>query len=286
MFIYVAGMYLQKICGHNVEFIDGSKSVVGGNIAHKSSTLDTLSWGQGNLGRIRRSRVEASILDLVAALQIRGLRLHLMTRAVPETFTSQVLGYDPALGNQSAGTFIRGYFQTYKFLDELTQANLLEMPEVADPSHEFSEARKQFKDTRPIVAHIRRGDYELNSSLGLLGFGYYESALRTMQERGKVSGRDVWIFSDSDSAAQELAAVLGKNSRPVRNEFHLSPAEEMLLMAEGSVHIISNSTFAWWGSALSASSELTIAPSNWFRSGSTHVALLRDSWLRLPNQWL
>lgn len=286
MFIYVAGMYLNKIHGHNVEFIDGSKSVMGGNIPHKNSDLETITWGRGKLANIRHSRLEASTLDVVAALQTRGLDIHRMFSVAPETYTSQVFGYDPFLSEKSTGTYIRGYFQTYKFLDELMQKNLLDSPEVADPSFEFIEARKHFKETRPIVAHIRRGDYELNGSIGLLGFGYYESAMRMLQDRGIASGRHVWVFSDSPSAARELAAVLGQDTRPIRDKFRLSAAEEMLLMAEGGSHIISNSTFAWWGSALSSSSRLTVAPSQWFKDGSTHLALLRDSWLRSPSHWI
>ena len=285
MFIYVAGMYLKVLLGHDVKFVDGSLSLVGGNVSHPNSSLNQLTWGEDLLRNSGASSLEATVLDVLAGIESRIFGPNPVLRCSPKTYTSRVTGYDPEILNLKKGTYIRGYFQTYKFFHELSHFDPPPMPQVIDPGGEFVEARRHFRESRPLIVHLRRGDYTAHSSLGILDFSYYRKAIEILQERNLTEGREVWIFSDSKVEAHKLADFLSINATPVSSRFNLGVAEELLLMTEGSAHVLSNSTFSWWGSKLSSSSELTICPTDWFRAAPSPEFLLPEEWIKAPSQW-
>lgn len=145
----------------------------------------------------------------------------------------------------------------------------LERLSVVSPSTAFLGAREEFQISRPIIMYMRRGDYLDNSSFGVLSTDYYKSAILSLKQRGLYRGKDVWIFPDSVRAAREFAVEIGPDARALSDHYSLSAAEELILMTEGSLNVISNSTFSWWGAKLSTSSLLPISPNTWFKGDKT-----------------
>ena len=286
MFIYVLGKYISEFFDREVAFVDGSKSLIGGNTTHAGSSIEALSWGSIPSFISSKSLLWATYLDLVAGLRARLGAKEGTPRVFPNTYTSRVPGFDPALQSIKGEVFIRGYFQTSIYFDALVNRGLLESPSVANPSTAFLRAHDEFRRTKPIILHMRRGDYLGSASTGVLSIEYYKSAISLLEQRGLLGGKEIWIFSDSTQAARELAVEIGPKAKPLSDQYNLSVAEELMLMTEGSSNVISNSTFSWWGAKLSTSSSLTICPETWFKNGNSTNELYVEGWLRVESQWV
>lgn len=140
------------------------------------------------------------------------------------------------------------------------------------------------------AVHVRRGDYvALPQHFPLPTLNYFRRA------RDLVADSDpdtcFLIFSDDPEWCQnELDVVFGDYDheyvigvpRPVEiadREGEPEDQYDLLLMTFCDRHIISNSTFSWWGAYLSDDNEI-IYPSVWF---GKHKAVRDIPWLRMFN---
>ena len=145
-----------------------------------------------------------------------------------------------------------------------------------------------------ISVHIRRGD-NVTHPQGyhpLRSWDYYRSALDLVDPDGSII-----VFSDDPSWCEEhFERETGR--KPVqffeaggprpreyvdRLEYENAPVLDWIdlqLMAECDEHILSNSTYAWWGAFLSANMS-PIYPSNWFGWRLPYI----DASLMFPEGW-
>jgi len=171
---------------------------------------------------------------------------------------------------------IRGYFQGKEFAAEfrelITRVLLEEKGEVLP-----NLIPKEFRDGC-ISVHIRRGDYlKLKSKYGELGTRYYSPAIQKVTNA--LNCKKVLIFSDDLEFAQNFMkspeyADLDLFFIPAE----LNPYENLLLMMDCKGHVISNSTFSWWGAFLAKSTKLVVAPSEWSKDGSIEPILNLSTW--------
>lgn len=141
---------------------------------------------------------------------------------------------------------------------------------------------------RPIVAiHVRRGDYVTNpeGTITALPPHYYEVALEGME------GSRV-VFSDDIPWCQEnVPADLYYEGIPRPKEqaddYMTAPIldwVDLFLQAKCDHHVISNSTYSWWGAWLSTNTEARY-PSRWFghelASYINFRSMIPDSWLEI-----
>ena len=179
-----------------------------------------------------------------------------------------------------------GYFQDYRFLDFLEQEVEGVDLSLAHPSDWFINLQKEARVSKPIIVHIRRGDY-LNHSetIGVLDFSYFKSALE-MIPRNETS--EFWIFSDSVGAAKDFASFAElpeKRTRVIKSPPDSPDAESMLLLTLGSSLVISNSTFSWWGAYLNKNADLIIVPKKWFKNLEDPVNLVPGNWIYCESVW-
>ena len=177
-----------------------------------------------------------------------------------------------------------GYFQylndvKFSILDLMSRVRLLA------PSKKFLELGLQIDDVKPVVIHLRRGDYLNHSTtFGLLHFQYFKNAIEILKLN--LTSREFWIFSDDVIAAQELCMFLGiSNMRIISNHGKLTAPEEMLLMSRGSALILSNSTFSLWAAYLADPSTEVIHPEPWFRCFPYSKSILLRSWNSIEPLW-
>lgn len=119
--------------------------------------------------------------------------------------------------------------------------------EVLDRIHEYES----------VAVHVRRGDYLNASALygNICTAAYYKSAIDYVKR--KIEKPVFFIFSDD---IEYCKSVFDEDA------FVVPPADQekayidILLMAECKHHIVANSSFSWWGTALSENNGLIIMP--------------------------
>ena len=115
----------------------------------------------------------------------------------------------------------------------------------------------------PVAVHVRRGDYAMVPSTrayhGLCSVEYYRAAMDRIRATLPRS-RFVFFSEDPDWVTQSLGA---EADLIVRLHDGQRPHEDLHLMTRCRAHVISNSTFGWWGAWL-AGSPRVIAPARWF----------------------
>lgn len=141
---------------------------------------------------------------------------------------------------------------------------------------------------------IRRGDFLQYDHLNLYGdnLGYYYKAI----ERIKSHTRNPHFFLFSDDIAWVKAHLRLEVphtfvSEPYPGEQYKINArrhQDLLLISRCKHHIITNSTFAWWGAWLGEDKEkIVVAPQRWFKEGTRwYNGTVADTKDVLPESWI
>lgn len=147
---------------------------------------------------------------------------------------------------------------------------------------------------RPITSvHVRRGD-NVTHPLGyhpLRSMEYYRAAIDLMP----LDGSTVVFSDDYEWASTHMDDVLGREcvyfkgtprarEYDQRTRYELEPVLDwidLFLMAQCDFHVISNSTYAWWGAFLSGNRS-PVYPSRWFGKLLQYI----DSSLMFPDSWV
>jgi hypothetical protein len=182
------------------------------------------------------------------------------------------LGYDATLRYARAGTRVYGFYQTFKYAAQLDTNELMGCLHLHHRSTEFDLLQSEMMRERPIVLHVRRGDYSLSQDFGLLGSKYYREALEQLRSRS--GSRPVWVFSDDPVAASKHVPTADRVIGP-----ELGSAETLFLMASGSGIGIANSSLSWWAAWLAGPTTPVVAPDPWF----AHIAMNTEE--LLPPMW-
>jgi len=194
-------------------------------------------------------------------------------------YKSPVVGFDRYLLNLRKPLTLNGYFQTYEYVSRITDSRkntpLFKLKSVGSA---YLELEKRILNLKPVVLHIRRGDY-LDSrnihSIGALSDDYFMGILKTYGTE-----RPVWVFSnDSNLANFSMFPNLEFISTGA-----LTDLEELMLMSKAEDIVISNSTFSWWSGYLSEGS--VTAPAKWFRGLEDPENLCPASWIRVTPDWM
>ena len=197
-----------------------------------------------------------------------------------KVWSSSNLGY-VKIPDYRNSQFLIGYFQSYRFASDPSVREKLNTLTVE--SAEVDDLARLAILERPLVVHIRLGDYRQESKFGTLGIEYYSRAIADLFDVQKY-GR-IWVFSDEIDRARLL--IEDKYLEYVRwfpdiNEPAAVTLEKMRL---GHAYIIGNSTFSWWGAFLSKVADApTIAPIPWFTGLQEPVDLIPPNWKRLERE--
>ena len=155
--------------------------------------------------------------------------------------------------------------------------------DIFEPSSElvnyFYEKYPQLKNENTLSLHVRRSEYLSYPQIHpTISKEYIESAL---SEIGEYS--TVFIFSDDHNWVKEN---LNLNNSIYVNES--KDWEELYLMSLCKNHIISNSTFSWWGVFLNKNKDKKIiSPSIWFGPKGPNANDIYESyWVKIPCKWV
>jgi len=201
-------------------------------------------------------------------------------------YISDQIGYDPLINSVQQGTTITGYFQSFKYYEFLrcNGFNFSHIPK--NPSNWYITMLEEATQTKPIMIHVRRGDYVGLDTYGLLSDKYYLDALEFLFSNYNLDSKSVWIFSDDiDQVRKEFCNYNDYNFNFITEPKDSDPAEVLSIMASGCANIIANSTFSWWAAMLNSNSPV-VAPSKWFRKLQDPVDLIPESWDVVHSTWI
>lgn len=199
------------------------------------------------------------------------------------TYHSLEPGYDDGVLSLTKSSLLKGYFQSHIYPDQI-RMNLLSDFTLRSSSNWFREISTEAEITKPLIVHIRRGDYlELKDDFGILSEKYYQNALEFINQNKS----EVWVFSD----APELAKILFQRIdmpkfRLIDSTHAANPNESLCLMSKGSKIVIANSTFSWWAAYLSQNDTDIIAPQKWFRNRTDPKNLIPSHWKQIESHWV
>jgi hypothetical protein len=217
--------------------------------------------------------------DLRHALQ----SLHLRERRAE--YRERGWSYDPELHAQGSATRLLGYFQSPRYWrghEASIRADL--QPARLPRGDAFERVRSAMEASVSVALHVRRGDYltterELHQ---VCGDEYYDRALAFVHER--VRGAKLYVFSDDPAWCRSRFATRDPSATIVDlAAARAQPGLDLYLMSRCKHHIISNSTYSWWGAWLAAApGQIVCTPSRWFNDEAMSAAAMRDT---VPEAW-
>ena len=267
LFGLAAGRFLQDHCGHRVRFNTWYLSRFG--FDHGTSLM-----GRG---------LEDRFVSKAPIFGPNHKRIIRIRSAFGGSYQSPETGWDPGISGVRPGSKITGYFQSWRYAAELhTKIQSHDLMRRGGPSTWF---RQEFQDAvaiRPVIVHLRRGDYRLvEDSLGIVGGDFVRDSLAKLRSSG--INNPIWVFSDEPQHAREVFLELGMSARIIEPPLNSDSAESLVLMSQGVANVISNSSFAWWGAFLNPSAELVLAPQPWFKTLAEPRDLIPEHWLRVEH---
>ena len=196
------------------------------------------------------------------------------------TYVEKGFNFDPGVFEQSNGTNYEGYYQTEKYFEHCSDRVRSEY-RMQTVFEEFgAEYIRAVRKTDTVVAvHVRRGDYLIQPKLfQILTPEYYK---RAMTHPELPLEKQFLVFSDDIEWCRHNLIGLTKE----HIDFAESPSHwhDLATMTYCDAHIISASSFSWWGAWLCHNRPNTvIAPVPWFPPGR------RDDWDTsdvIPERW-
>lgn len=156
---------------------------------------------------------------------------------------------------------LKGYFQSSNYFGEYRDVLLEAMK---GPFHEQVE-----RSEASVSIHIRRGDYVGSATHTCLSQEYYLSAIQTIRSETGLRDLDLYIFSDDlDWCRMEMVHWPWEDVR-VHYVTEGTDEDQLVEMSCCRHHIMSASSFSWWGSYLSKDQTgITVAPKQWFHADS------------------
>lgn len=245
---------------------------------HESSSILDLDLVEHDEVTFSPSRERAD--RLISLIPLKWTKVSDVSQRSLKCFHSRGLGWDPRLESVEDGSVISGYFQTYKYFSSHSKIHGMGRLTPKNPSDWYLKMSEKARAQRPVAIHLRRSDYqrEINKSIGVLSTRFHMDALDRLATSQGNSGSEVWVFSDDiKSASYELRHVSQK-IRLIRPPSNSTAAESMSLFSSASSHIISNSTFSYWGAMFGAGSAV-VAPEKWFYLWQDPKDLLPPHWI-------
>jgi len=246
-----------------------------------------LSSFQNAISRESRPRDSLRLLNFKSKITWKLDRFKLW-----DFFSSSVLETDNQFDSRflsvADGAHMKGYFQSWKYLQPIANELRESVWALTEPSSWFMEKNEEFANSGPwIGVHVRLGNYQTLPSMGTVPQEYYERGLALIAELGH--DLPIVVFSDSPEIAREMGLwrkfsnVSFFDSAPAN-----SPLETLLLMSRAKHLIIGNSTFSWWAGWIGHESDRkVIYPRPWLNAKRYDDRdLVMPGWIGLSREYV
>jgi hypothetical protein len=219
----------------------------------------------------RKSKYFAKVSNIIGCIYFS-----LRTVGFITLFAGKGVGFYPSNPNPRH-LILNGYFQAEYWAKQPKVNAILQNLRLTNSSEKLKYWVDIIKIEKPIIIHIRLGDYRLEDGIGILQPEYFLRALSNSIM--KDCSENVWIFSD-EPASIEIKKYVPSNYRAtVFTDISLSPAETLELMRYGKGYVISNSSFSWWAAYLSYNQRSPrILPNPWFKNQESPIGIKPGDW--------
>lgn len=126
----------------------------------------------------------------------------------------------------------------------------------------------------PVAIQVRRTDFLKSRTHDVCTAKYFRNAIDQMSQLVP----DAFFHLVSDDPAWCATAFERIENKRIHGS---TPTDDLRVMVACKAHIISNSTFGWWGAWLSGADKV-IVPSVWKRAPFAHVDAAPARWFRVP----
>jgi hypothetical protein len=192
---------------------------------------------------------------------------------------SKNLGYSPII-IENKRNLLFGYFQTFYWVEDPIIRKAMKNLSLKFESHELESFKELAEIEKPIIVHVRLGDYVLEKNFGTLSEDYYEESIDKIIQSGKC--KSIWLFSDEMEKAKKL--LPDNMGIPIRfvEQVDNSASVTFEIMRLGYGYVIANSTFSWWAAYLARNPDVEIiAPKPWFKDMHEPRDLIPKNWQRI-----
>jgi hypothetical protein len=190
-------------------------------------------------------------------------------------------GFDPRFLEIPDGSRLRGYFQSWRYVESVETQLRSELWNVIHPSVWFEEQKTRLTSMGDwLGVHVRIGDYKALPGMPVSEI-YYKRAL-DLQSR--LAGTEqIIVFSDEIEVAKGLSVWRQfPNVTFFDSPAQASPLETMLLMSLASHLVIANSTFSWWAAWIGTGEHRRIVfPRPWGNTVYENRDLAPPEWIGL-----
>jgi Glycosyl transferase family 11 len=177
--------------------------------------------------------------------------------------------------------YLQGYWQSPKYFDGIEGLLRQEFTPKNPISANAAKLHYEIGGAMSVAVHCRRGDYVKEEHIakrhGVCSIAYYREAMQIVLR--KFPAAHFFCFSDDPGWVKANIKAPGPITY-VDFPRDCGSTDELYLMSRCTHHIISNSTYGWWGAWLADGDRLTIAPKRWFRDPTIET---RDLF---PPEWV
>lgn len=179
-----------------------------------------------------------------------------------------------------------GYWQKHSYFEKIETLIKSELTFKDQPTDKIKEIEDYIKDRNSIAIQIRKTDYltiAKNRQLFVdLTPDYFEISLNYLKKN--LNNPIILIFSDDNDWVKKHFTFIKDEMIIIEDEWKGPKYQySMYLMNKCKNHIISNSSFGWWGAFLSNYPEQrVVAPKNWYKIASKNKNIsVPKSWIKL-----
>ena len=249
--------------------------------------LDCSSYAHDEFGRhygLRIFNAHGRILGASFRLALRFLcKMHPLV-GMPSIIVDREQGYDCRIFNEPGPLVLSGYWQSYKYFEDVEAPLRSQFTFSTEPPQEVILWLERIRNTPNATAlHIRRKDYithpEASRVHGCCDGAYYQRAIAHLVSTCR--SPSIFIFSDDPEWAR-LNIYVDVPCVVVSSRGGWADAEDLRLMTACKHFIIANSSFSWWAAWLgSQEGKRVIAPALWYAGRQEPPDLIPQEWLRL-----
>ena len=267
LFQYVFGQYLNYKYGQEVKYDDNAFFSVDKLRKRELNALDMPIDYDNSCGFSKHKGVRNRLGKFLFLLNPKHHFLD-WTSKLPESYNNDDL------------YFIQGYWQEYKYIEWLRNNEPSFKLRSSNFPVELAALKEKIEsDPNAVSVHVRRGDYFAPENVKLYGVcdaKYYEQAVKELCSR--MIAPTIYVFSDDLDWVKENIHF----DAPVTYipNYEISQFAYIELMSFCKHHIISNSSFSWWGAVMNMKEDaIVITPDRWRLDKVVDMAL--DSWIKI-----